>query len=73
MFVSRLLSPCTERNDGYPSLFGISLPFLMPEALRDTTYPSRAPLVRETPGFLSTCSDEPKVITRLGGRRVSYG
>lgn len=42
LLLSRLLSPCTDRNDGYPSPFRMSLPFLMPEAWKGTTYPSRA-------------------------------
>ena len=51
--MSRLVSPFTDRNDGYP--------YLTPEKALTPL----GQIVRETPGFLPTFStDEPKVITR---------
>ena len=53
--MSRLVSPFTDRNDGYP--------YLTPEKALTPL----GQIVRETPGFLPTFStDEPKVITRWG-------
>ena len=53
--MSQLVSPFTDRNDGYP--------YLTPEKALTPL----GQIVRETPGFLPTFStDEPKVITRWG-------